>query len=197
MIAAANEVSQREADKAFGGVRWLHFCAGVAPLLGLLGTVWGLIISFHDLTVLAPSQSRAEFLSRGIYEALVTTLAGLVVAIPASLAAHYYEGKILRVFRAIEELVFSLVPKLERFEGKVRFDRVGNDLVARNIDPNRKSVPASDAASKPTTIPPVQNSGAPSPSGPSAATAPIRKTTTSLDPWPWNSKRVERSNRSA
>ena len=153
---AADEVSQREADKAYAGVRWLHFSAGVAPLLGLLGTVWGLIRAFHDLTLLGPTQSRADFLGRGIYEALVTTLAGLVVAIPAALAAHFFEGRITRVFRSIEELVFTLIPKLERYEGRVRFDPIGRDLVARNIEGMKKSTTAAPEAAKATAVPPVQ-----------------------------------------
>jgi biopolymer transport protein ExbB len=159
VAAAAAEVSQREADKAFGGVRWLYFCAGVAPLLGLLGTVWGLIRAFHDLTLLGPMESRAEFLGRGIYEALVTTLAGLVVAIPAALAAHFFEGRILRVFRSIEELAFSLIPKLERFEGRVRFDPIGRELVARNIDPAKKPVSTSHEGTHVNAVPPIQTAG--------------------------------------
>ncbi len=159
--AAAVEVNQREADKAYGGVRWLHFSAGVAPLLGLLGTVWGLIRAFHDLTLLGPTQSRADFLGRGIYEALVTTLAGLVVAIPAALAAHYFEGRITRVFRTIEELVFTLIPKLERYEGRVRFDPIGRELVARNIETTKKTSTTNSEASSATTAPPVQASSTP------------------------------------
>lgn len=65
----------------------LSTCAAVAPLLGLFGTVWGLIHSFirisekqaADITVVAP----------GIAEALITTLAGLIVAIPALIMYNY------------------------------------------------------------------------------------------------------------
>ncbi len=173
--SAAAEVSQREADKAFGGVRWLYFCAGVAPLLGLLGTVWGLIRAFHDLTLLGPMESRAEFLGRGIYEALVTTLAGLVVAIPASLAAHYFEGRIMRVFRSIEELVFSLIPKLERFEGRVRFDQIGRELVARNIDPIKKAASTNYDGTSGNAVPPIQNTGAAAQTSHASALPPVRK----------------------
>jgi biopolymer transport protein ExbB len=172
---AAAEVSQREADKAFGGVRWLYFCAGVAPLLGLLGTVWGLIRAFHDLTLLGPMESRAEFLGRGIYEALVTTLAGLVVAIPATLAAHYFEGRILRVFRSIDELVFSLIPKLERFEGRVRFDPIGRELVARNIDPTKKPTSSGNDGTSANAIPPIQTVGTQTLPPNASTIAPTRK----------------------
>jgi len=171
MQASVNEVLQREAEKAHASVRWLNFAAAVAPLLGLLGTVWGLIQAFHDMTQLSPSQNRAEYLGRGIYEALVTTLAGLIVAIPAALFAHYFEGRITKIFRDIEEVVFALMPKFERYEGRVRFDAVGRELVPRSIESKTKSSTVTNGNgeakldprkvvatpnSKPVTAPPVQ-----------------------------------------
>jgi biopolymer transport protein ExbB len=145
MQASATEVLQREAEKAHASVRWLNFAAAVGPLLGLLGTVWGLIQAFHDMTMLSPSQNRAEYLGRGIYEALVTTLAGLIVAIPAALFAHYFEGRITKIFGEIEEIVFALIPKFERYEGRVRFDAIGSELVPRSID--GRSKPSNSSAS--------------------------------------------------
>jgi biopolymer transport protein TolQ len=69
----------------------LSSCAAVAPLLGLFGTVWGLIHSFMrisetqiaDIATIAP----------GIAEALITTLAGLIVAIPALIMFNYLHTK--------------------------------------------------------------------------------------------------------
>jgi biopolymer transport protein ExbB len=115
------ETSQREAERLYSNVRWLNLAAAVSPLIGLLGTVWGMIIAFHDLTVLSPDQNKAQFLATGIYIALVTTLGGLIVAIPAAIAAHFFEGRIQGLFHQIDELVFSLLPQVERFEGRVRF----------------------------------------------------------------------------
>ena len=146
MQDSVTEVLQREAEKAHASVRWLNFAAAVAPLLGLLGTVWGLIQAFHDMTQLSPSQNRAEYLGRGIYEALVTTLAGLIVAIPAALFAHYFEGRITKIFREIEEIVFALIPKFERYEGRVRFDAIGSELVPRSIDTRNKPVTSTASA---------------------------------------------------
>ncbi len=134
ITAAATDALQREVDRAYSHVRWLNLAAGVAPLLGLLGTVWGLIRAFHDTTQLAAGQNRADFLAVGIYEALVTTLAGLIVAIPAAIASHYFEGRITKVFGRIEETVSELVRSLERFEGKTRFDVIGRELAPRDID---------------------------------------------------------------
>ncbi len=118
---AVAEASEREAGKLYANVRWLNLAAAVTPLMGLLGTVWGMIRAFHDTTQLAPGQNKADYLAEGIYVALVTTLGGLMVAIPAAIFAHYFEGKIQALFLQIDEMLFSLMPQVERFEGKVRF----------------------------------------------------------------------------
>lgn len=110
---ALSDTLQREVDRAYANVRWLNLGAGIAPLLGLLGTVWGLIRAFHDTTKLTAGQNRADFLAVGIYEALVTTLAGLMVAIPAAIASHYFEGRITRIFGDIDELTGQMVDNLE------------------------------------------------------------------------------------
>jgi biopolymer transport protein ExbB len=129
------ESSQREAERLYGNVRWLTMSAGVAPLIGLLGTVWGMIVAFHDTTQLAPGQNKADFLAEGIYIALVTTLGGLCVAIPAAVIAHYFEGRIQGMFHEIDELLFNLLPQIERYEGRVRFSRPGGEVEAPPPEP--------------------------------------------------------------
>ncbi|MFC1757313.1 MotA/TolQ/ExbB proton channel family protein [Planctomycetota bacterium] len=117
---AVSEASKREASRMYSNVRWLNLAAAVTPLIGLLGTVWGLIQAFFRTTQLAATQNKADFLAEGIYVALVTTLGGLTVAIPAAIFAHYFEGRIQTVFHQIDELVFNLSPQIERFEGRMR-----------------------------------------------------------------------------
>lgn len=114
------EVSEREAERIYANVRWLNLAAAVAPLIGLLGTVWGMILAFFETTQLAPGQNKADFLAHGIYIALVTTLGGLSVAIPAAILSHYFEGRIQSVFHQIDELLFNLLPQIERYEGRLR-----------------------------------------------------------------------------
>jgi len=120
---AVTEASEREAERIYSNVRWLNLAAAVTPLMGLLGTVWGMIRAFHDTTQLAPGQNKADFLAEGIYVALVTTLGGLTVAIPAAIFSHYFEGRITTLFHQIDELLFSLMPQVERYEGRVRFSQ--------------------------------------------------------------------------
>ncbi|MDA0657513.1 MAG: MotA/TolQ/ExbB proton channel family protein [Planctomycetota bacterium] len=118
----AAEAAQREASRLFANARWLALIAAIAPLVGLLGTVWGLIQAFYESTHIAGDQNRADLLSGGIYEALVTTLGGLVVAIPAATLAHYFEVRIERAFHRIDELLLNMAPHLERFEGQVHVE---------------------------------------------------------------------------
>ena len=150
---AVSEATQRQVDRAYANVRWLNLGAGIAPLLGLLGTVWGLIRAFHDTTQLTAGQNRADFLAVGIYEALVTTLAGLIVAIPAAIASHYFEGKITKVFGRIEELMSELVRSLEPFESKTRFDIIGRELAARDVRKSPVPPPNAPPVSRRTESP--------------------------------------------
>jgi biopolymer transport protein ExbB len=120
---AVSETCQREAERLYANVRWLNLAVAVTPLIGLLGTVWGMIICFHDTTYIDNSTNRSEALAEGIYIALVTTLGGLMVAIPAAVASHFFEGRIQSLMFQVEEMVFNLLPQIERFEGRVRFTR--------------------------------------------------------------------------
>lgn len=121
------ESSEREAERLYANVRWLNLAAGVAPLLGLLGTVWGMIDAFHRTTMLGPGQNKAEELATGIYVALVTTFGGLMIAIPAAIFAHLFEGRIQKLFHQIDEMLFNLLPQIERFEGRMRFGQPSED----------------------------------------------------------------------
>lgn len=121
--AAVKDASESEATKLYYNVRWLNLAATTSTLLGLLGTIQGMILAFHKMTDLAPGADKAQELSSGIYVALVTTFAGLIVAIPSIMLAHFLEGRIQKLFIDIEDLVQSLLPQVERYEGRVRFGK--------------------------------------------------------------------------
>ncbi len=74
-------------------LRGLAIIANVAPLLGLLGTVTGMIKAFMKIQELGGAVETGV-LAGGIWEALITTAAGLTVAIVSLLAYHYFEGKV-------------------------------------------------------------------------------------------------------
>lgn len=124
MENAVSESSQREATRLTQMTSWLSLAAAIAPLIGLLGTVWGITQAFYDTTQLAElnaGQNRGVALANGIYVALVTTMAGLMIAIPAAILSHFYENRTIKLMNEIEEMVYNLLPQFERYEGQVRF----------------------------------------------------------------------------
>ena len=117
---ALSEASEREAAKLYKNVRTINLAVSVTPLIGLLGTVQGMIECFYTTANLQVGQDKSQALANGIYVALLTTFGGLVVAIPAAVLAHWFEGRIQGRFREIDELMQGLLPQLERYEGKLR-----------------------------------------------------------------------------
>lgn len=83
------------------GLPWLSTTAAGAPMLGFLGTVVGMIDAFFSLAN-AGTSANITVLSSGIYQALVTTVAGLVVGILALFAYNYLVARINRVMNAME-----------------------------------------------------------------------------------------------
>lgn len=91
--AETERVAKRMLGDAQAGLRGLELIASVAPLLGLFGTVLGMISAFQALET-AGSNAEASALAGGIWEALLTTAAGMAVAIPVSAALTWFESVI-------------------------------------------------------------------------------------------------------
>lgn len=89
--ATREDILRREAtlllDKLEERVKWLAVIGQLSPMLGLLGTVTGLVEAFHRVEVLG-GQVKPSDLASGIWEALITTVFGLVIALP-TLSAYY------------------------------------------------------------------------------------------------------------
>lgn len=95
------DVAAREAGRMRRSLRPLSAVAQLAPLLGLLGTVYGMITAFQAAA--EAGVGKGERLASGIYEALMTTAAGLTVAIPALLAHQILTGRIDRLLDVLEK----------------------------------------------------------------------------------------------
>ena len=76
--------------------------AAVSPLVGLFGTVWGLIHSFVNIS--QEKSADISVVAPGIAEALTTTLAGLIVAIPAMIAFHYFSNELRKLEQQLGHL---------------------------------------------------------------------------------------------
>jgi len=88
-------------------LRLLYGVSAVAPMIGLLGTVWGMIKAFQVAAV--AGLGKAGLLAEGIYIALVTTLAGLVVAIPVLMLYYYFQGKIDDVVHEMNDVTMDFL----------------------------------------------------------------------------------------
>jgi biopolymer transport protein ExbB len=85
--------------------------AGISPLLGLLGTVIGMIKVFSS--ILAHGVGDANVLAGGISQALITTAAGLSVAIPAFFFFRYFTGRVERLVVEMEQQAISLIDAID------------------------------------------------------------------------------------
>ncbi len=96
----------------------LSICAAAAPLLGLLGTVTGMIHTFQLITVFGTGDART--LSGGISEALITTQFGLIIAVPALLAQAYLARKAKGILAGLEQTAIRLLRHAPEAHGKTR-----------------------------------------------------------------------------
>ncbi|MDI6854468.1 MAG: protein TolQ [Deltaproteobacteria bacterium] len=90
---------------------FLATCGNTAPFIGLFGTVWGIMSSFHQIG-LKGSASLAT-VAPGIAEALIATAAGLVAAIPAVIAYNYFLGRVRRLEADLEGFAEDLLELLK------------------------------------------------------------------------------------
>ena len=97
------DVASLQLRKLRRSIRPLRLIAGISPLLGLLGTVVGMISSFQTVALASQSIGKAEMLAEGIYQAMVTTAAGLSIAIPTLLIFFYFNNRIDKVGEELEE----------------------------------------------------------------------------------------------
>ena len=101
VLTAIENAGNLEVANLSKGMTWLSTTAAGAPMLGFLGTVTGMIEAFYALSK-AGSAANVTLLSGGIYEALVTTVAGLVVGIIALFAYNYLSARLNRVTNSLE-----------------------------------------------------------------------------------------------
>ncbi|WP_169853207.1 MotA/TolQ/ExbB proton channel family protein [Anaerohalosphaera lusitana] len=118
MQNAMQEVSERNISKLYRRLDYLSFIAAVAPMMGLLGTVTGMIRSFNQIA-LTEGAARPSELAGGISEALVTTCLGLVVAIPAMFFATFFRNR-------IDNFVAEAEIEVERLMGRFRKGKTEN-----------------------------------------------------------------------
>jgi biopolymer transport protein ExbB len=107
---ALEAAGQFEANGLSSNVRGLGVIANLAPMLGFLGTVTGMIKAFQAIA--AAGTSNPSLVASGISEALLTTAAGLLVGIPSLALFHFFRGRVDRFVTEMEEIALELVEDL-------------------------------------------------------------------------------------
>ena len=104
---------RRQADRILGPTQYLLDIAAVAPMVGLLGTVFGMIKAF---SVIAYDIAKAKpiLLAHGVAMALITTAFGLIVGIPAMVAYAYFRRKGIKVVSRLEFASTEILTAFQR-----------------------------------------------------------------------------------
>lgn len=108
MQNSMQEASERHVSKLYRKIDYLSFIAAITPMMGLLGTVTGMIKSFNQIA-LTEGAAKPSQLAGGISEALVTTCLGLVVAIPAMFFVTFFRNRIDSYVAETETVVDKLM----------------------------------------------------------------------------------------
>ena len=105
-----------ESEKLMQRVSYLNMCGSIAPMLGLLGTVQGMIAAFANLATSQAGAAQQSMLALNIAQALWTTAGGLVVAIPAVSFYTYFKNRLSRIILSMEGLTLDLIKALRNVE---------------------------------------------------------------------------------
>ena len=121
--ASMNLTMTKQSEQLEDGLVGLGNIVSVSPLLGLFGTVWGVMMTFIGIAKVGKPDIMA--IAPGISGALLTTVAGLFVAIPNSVANNWINGKIDTYYRNMEIFI-------EDFISSLRLEEISRDTTARS-----------------------------------------------------------------
>lgn len=103
------EAGQRAVFQLQKNLRGLSVIGAICPLMGLLGTIFGMIKAFQTVASSGEALGKTELLAEGIYQAMITTAAGLLVAIPVIIAYHLLCAKIDRLVHEMDRMTLDFV----------------------------------------------------------------------------------------
>ena len=109
-LALLNSLIARETERLGRHINYIYALASIAPLLGLLGTVQGMISTFDAISIYGTGNPRA--LANGIAEALITTQSGLFVSIPGLFMAGFLRRRIFRISQRLDEFRAGVMKEL-------------------------------------------------------------------------------------
>lgn len=110
---AMESEGERGAAALWQRISYLNNIGVIAPLLGLLGTVWGMIQAFSSIAT-DSAQVKGLALAASISQAMITTAGGLIVAIPALVTYYYLRGRVLKIIAGVEAQASEVIELLTR-----------------------------------------------------------------------------------
>ena len=110
---AMESEGERGATALWQKISYLNNIGTIAPLLGLLGTVWGMLLAFSNIAA-ENAQVKGIVVAANVSKAMITTVGGLVVAIPAICVYYFLRGRVVKVVAAVEAQASEVVELLSR-----------------------------------------------------------------------------------
>lgn len=111
MRDAATQAAQGESNKLNTKISYINLLANIAPMLGLFGTVFGMVGAFTEIVKLGPAVTPKD-LAGGVQQALITTVDGLLVAIPCITFGFWIKNKVNTIVDELTSVGFDMI---ERF----------------------------------------------------------------------------------
>ena len=122
----ASRIGSEQLVRMESGLRTLAWLGNTAPLLGLFGTITGMIKAFMVIEA-AGGKVDAQALAGGIWEAMMTTGAGLAVAIPIMLLLHLLEGYVDRRAKSMQQVASELIETLPHQQTTGKTDQIRHE----------------------------------------------------------------------
>jgi biopolymer transport protein ExbB len=114
---AMESEGERGATALWQKISYLNNIGAIAPLLGLLGTVWGMIRAFSGIAF-ENTAAKGLVMAEGVAQAMITTACGLMLAIPALLVYYYLRGRVIKIVAEVEAEATEIVELLARREAQ-------------------------------------------------------------------------------
>lgn len=161
------DAAAEQSARLYRKIEYLSVIGTIAPMLGLLGTVWGMILAFMEFEQKANPQ--VSELAPGIYKALVTTLQGLCVAIPALAAFAHFRNRIDQLVAdgaLTAEAVFADYKRMVLAEPRSERAKASGSVRAKPASEQQLSMPGATEAAQAKTLSNAERHRPPSERGP-------------------------------
>lgn len=108
---AMESEGERQASALWQKISYLNNAGTIAPLLGLLGTVWGMVLAFSSIAS-DNAQVRGIVVAENVSKALITTVGGLVVAIPCMAVYYFLRARVIKIVSEVEAQASEIIELL-------------------------------------------------------------------------------------